>query len=886
MSLSQNLRLQVLLKAIDNATRPMRGVSNESRALSQALKESRQRLKELNAQQGQIDAFRTISRDAAIAGNTLKQAQARVRQLKEEMARTENPTKAMARTLDEASRAARDLKTRHGELQAKQQALRSSLAGAGIDTKQLASHQRTLKQEVEATTRAVTQQSSALAAAKEQARQMQAARSTRDRMLGTRDKLAGYGAGMTAAGTVTTAAAAAPVAAYAQAEDAATQLRIAMMQSNGSVSKDFELINDLAVQLGNRLPGTTADFQNMMTMLIRQGMSSKVILGGLGEAAALLAVQLKMAPTEAAEFASKLQDATRTADKDMTALMDTIQKSFYLGVDQGNMLQGFSKLSPALSILRKEGAAAAKELAPLLVMADQAGMAGEAAGNAYRKVFQQAMAVDKVKKANAALAGTGIKLNYSDGRGEFGGLEQLFAQLAQLKTVNTEKRLKALKEGFGDDAETLQVLTTMIEKGLDGYREVQAKMQAQADLQKRVNEQLGTLKNLWDAASGTFTNALAAFGAAVAPELKGLVNWLGAGAEGLQGFAKEHPVLAGVMLKTVGIFGMLLVILGGLALAAATVMGPFAALQFGMTALGIKGVTVLGMLGNALKFIGWIGAAVGRALLLNPIGLIITGIAVSAYLIYSYWGPVSGFFSTLWGGITRGVSTAWTWITGVVTAGRDALSNLFLNWTLPGLIIQHWDTIVGFVASLPQRFMAMGGQIIDGLIGGITSRFSGLQAAVAGIGDSVVGWFKEKLGIHSPSRVFAELGGFTMQGLQIGLNDKADGPLDAMKGIAKGLAAAGAGVAISAQAAVPDMVDVRTQVDTRPPAAAAPMQGQPGSAAAVAPSAPGVSDRIEIHVHSAPGMDEDALARLVMQKLEELQRQRQVAGRSRTRDWD
>lgn len=53
----------------------------------------------------------------------------------------------------------------------------------------------------------------------------------------------------------------------------------------------------------------------MMTMLRRQGMSAQVILGGLGESAAYLGVQLQMAPTEAAEFAAKLQDATQTTEK-------------------------------------------------------------------------------------------------------------------------------------------------------------------------------------------------------------------------------------------------------------------------------------------------------------------------------------------------------------------------------------------------------------------------------------------------------------------------------------------------------------------------------------------------------------------------------------------
>ncbi|EDS5484604.1 phage tail tape measure protein, partial [Salmonella enterica subsp. enterica] len=34
----------------------------------------------------------------------------------------------------------------------------------------------------------------------------------------------------------------------------------------------------------------------------------------------------------------------------------------------------------------------------------------------------------------------------------------------------------------------------------------------------------------------------------------------------------------------------------------------------------------------------------GRALMMNPVGLIITGIAIGAWLIYRYWGPISAWF--------------------------------------------------------------------------------------------------------------------------------------------------------------------------------------------------------------------------------------------------
>ena len=56
----------------------------------------------------------------------------------------------------------------------------------------------------------------------------------------------------------------------------------------------------------------------------------------------------------------------------------------------------------------------------MMVMFDQADMKGEASGNAVRKVMQGAMDTGKVNKANKGLA-PGQRLNFTDGKGEFGG---------------------------------------------------------------------------------------------------------------------------------------------------------------------------------------------------------------------------------------------------------------------------------------------------------------------------------------------------------------------------------------------------------------------------------------------------------------------------------
>lgn len=636
--MSNQLELKVVFAAVDKFLRPVNAITKGASAASKALRDNTASMREYNRTVEQIDAFKKVERDAAIAANTFAKNRRAIDALKESIAAAGVPTKAMAAELANLSRRSDELKAKHQSLVNTEQALFGKLKEAGIDTRNLAQHRQQLASASAAAANASTRLQSALEAENQKMKRLRAAQADLAKSREFGGKLAGFGAKAMAGGAAINAAAAIPVMAYAKAEDARTQLQIAMMQKGGGVDALFKDIDALATRLGNKLPGTTADYQDMMTMLVRQGMPAKNILGGLGEATAYLAVQLKMAPTAAAEFASKLQDATHTADKDMMGLMDTIQRTFYLGVDQNNMLQGFAKLSPALSIIKKEGAEAARVLAPLLVMTDQSGMQGEASGNAFRKIFQMSLDAKKVSKGNAELAGTGVKLDFSNGKGEFGGLDKMYAQLENLRGVNTQKRLAALKKIFGDDAETLQALTIMIDKGVAGYRDVQQKMEAQAAIQERVNAQLKTLKSLWDAATGTFTNALVAFGESIAPELHATAEWLGRVAEGTQKWAQENPGLAGGIMTVVKWLGLAVLGIGALAIGISGIVVPLAVMKFSMVTLGLSGSGAFALIASGIR-------TVGLALLGNPIGLTLTAIATAATLIYANWDKIGPWFT-------------------------------------------------------------------------------------------------------------------------------------------------------------------------------------------------------------------------------------------------
>jgi TP901 family phage tail tape measure protein len=905
--MANDLKLQVLLNAIDRASGPLKAIDKGSIGAARALKEARDRLKELNAQQKDVSAWRTQRAAAEQTETALTSARDKVRALSQQFAATGVPTKALAKDFRTAVREAQRLKEQHQQQSEQLQALRSKLYGAGISTKDLGTHERQLREQIGATNASISEQGNRLAALNAQQKRMAIERNRLAKTQSLASDMAVNGAAGLGAGYAISRPLKQAVDAFAPNEDSATQLKVSMMDDTGKVAEDFQKITDLATKLGDRLPGTTADFQEMMTMLRRQGLSAQSILGGTGEAAAYLGVQLKMPVTEAAEFAAKMQDATRTSEKDMMALMDTIQRGFYSGVDSTNMLQGFSKIAPVMDTIKKSGIEAANELAPLLIMMDQASMEGGSAGNAFRKIFQAGLDKDNVGKANNIAKATGkdVSFKFTDDKGNFAGLENLYAQIEKLKAFNDEDRGAIIKKLFGDDAETLTTLNTMMNKGLAGYREVQQKLQNQADLRTRVNEQLGTLTNVMEAAEGSFTNAMAEFGAAVAPELKELINTLGEVANKVGAWARENPKLAGGLVKVVALVAGLSFVFGGLAIGMASLLGPFAVIRYGMAMFGMQGggtlrimqklaPTITGLARNALPMLGqglrMLASTLSGALVTalrtvsialwgfatNPvalaIGAVVAVLAGAAYLIYSNWDAVKLYFSNAWAEIKAGFS-----------GGIGGILNTLANFSPIGLIYQAFAGVLSYLGvDLPSRFTEFGNMIVNGLVNGLLAGLGQIKNAVSSVADSAINMFKEKLDIHSPSRVFTALGGFTMAGLTQGLEGGQNGPLGAISDMGKQVVSAGQralgavagplGAIGLAQLPTGAAASSSVSIDNRAPISPAPAAAYDSH------------DTYEINIHTTPGMDERAIARAVRAELARVSSEKSARQRSRLSD--
>ncbi len=470
------------------------------------------------------------------------------------------------------------------------------------------------------------------------------------------------------------------VSAFASAENAGMGLKTSMMRADGSVPEEFQKINDLATQLGDKLPGTTADFQNMMNALVEQGISFKSILGGTGEATAYIAVRMGMDFKEAAEFSAKMLDATQSTEGEMMSLMDSINKGRGLGLDNNEMLQAITSMSPALATLKKKGQEATDILMPLIVMGGKNELTGGAAGTAFSKIINRSIDLKAINKAQKTLRGTGLKLDFTDKKGEFGGIENLFVQLKKLDKLNSQKRNAFLKELFGDNAEVNQALNILMNNGVEGYKKTIAEMEAQASLQQRVNAQLGTLTNLWDSAMGTMTNVVVSIVEQIAPELRALAEWIGQVSGALSIWIKANPRLAKALA---------LLIAGAIALTIATgalslVVGTGIKIFMGLGAV----IPIVSALGTAFRVLSAIVVA-------NPIAAAITLAIVAITMIYRNWESFVWFFKDGAGQLVEDFKAKFPGITATVTTAFNLINPIFQ--TFKTLVFGTIDMIVNLI---------------------------------------------------------------------------------------------------------------------------------------------------------------------------------------------
>ncbi|KVN50010.1 phage tail tape measure protein [Burkholderia ubonensis] len=958
--MNNSLKLRVMFDMIDNMTKPLRNVLNSNRGLAQSLRQTRSELAELGKQQKAVASFREMRTGLAEATTKLAAAQSNVKALAGSLRAFGPPSQQMIAELARARQAASQLRAEQKKQAASVEEMRRRLAQAGVDTRNLAQHERTLRSNIASATAAMQTQTRQLDALSEREKKLATARGKMQAMQGVAGSMAigGYAARSTGmhvlgglGGTLDE-----------EKKMTSERSRITAFGLGDQATKDAEKY----VRAMDTMGVSTTDNMTMM----RDALS---IFADEHHAQMVMPTLAKMKLTNDALFGA--EDAHANEEKFMN-MLKVIElrggtKDEATFKNEANMVQKVLTATGGRvggdewrNFIQTGGVAAKQmrqdafyyQMEPLIQE-----MGGHAVGtglmSAYSNVYQGKTTVRAAKemmnlglldKKNVEYNKIGMIKRVKPGALMGGDLfkasplewleKVLLPQMAK-KGITDPDKVKDMISTIFTNRTAANLFSTMymqrvqihknerLNKGAYGIDDG-AKLAAQMT-QAKENDALAKAANLKREIGERITPL---YNAALdkTREILGV----------LIGFMQQHDTAAKIILVVLAAFAALLVVLGTFTVALAGVLGPLAIVKFSMSTLAIEGSIlsrVLGVGAAAWRMFSSAAMFAGRAMLMNPIGLAVTAIVAAAYLIYRYWEPISGFFARLWDSVKKIISSAadgimqflmnwtvvgfivdhwndlkaitlaiwalikagvvsaaqlvvdyfmnwtllgvivrhwdeikaaagaaWTWIADVAVSAGRGIADYFMNWTLLGLIIRNWDGIISFLSGMVSRFTTIGGQIIDGLIAGFTGGMNALKSALHDVGENAISWFKEKLGIHSPSRVFAELGGFMGEGAAIGIDGEQGRVAKAAMGLATVAVTAFGGPA--ATAAVP-LVRSSVPIDTRPPIASAPAAGN---------AAAGGIAGITINIYTAAGADPAAIAQAVRAELDRRERSKQA----------
>ncbi|MDT0510461.1 hypothetical protein [Halomonas sp. LES1] len=152
-------------------------------------------------------------------------------------------------------------------------------------------------------------------------------------------------------------------------------------------------------------------------------------------------------------------------------------------------------------------------------------------------------------------------------------------------------------------------------------------------------------------------------------------------------------------------------------------------------------------LSGALPLVAGGIKAIGAALMANPIGLIVGGIALAAGLIWQHWDTLGPWFKGLWDGITEKLGAAWEWM-------KETLS-----WSPIATVAAAWGGLQDWFAGL-----------WDGITGAAEKAMDWITGKLEWVGNAfstVKGWVSWG-DDESPEQARAQLGGGNAGALNLG----------------------------------------------------------------------------------------------------------------------
>lgn len=733
-----NLRLQVILNAVDKLTRPFRSAQASSKELATVLQTTRNSLKELNKQAGRIDEFRKTRSQLAITATNLSAAREEAAKLATQFAATNRPTAAQAKLFSQAKNRVQELQQTYNGLLGSVQRQRQALKESGIDTKQLSSAQRELRKNADETRQALERQQKSLKRLGEQQAKMNAAREQYSRRLEVRDRIAGAGATTTAAGLAMGAPVMAAVKSYSSMEDAmkgvAKQVN-GLRDDNGNRTKQFYDMQDAIKAASEQLPmeNGAIDYAALVEGGARMGVTKqddpyedqKRDLLAFASTAAKAATAFELPADELAESLGKVAQLYKVPTRNIEQLGDALNylddNAMSKGADIIDVLQRMGGVADRLDY--RKAAALGSTLLTLGAAPEVAATAANAmvrklsAATVQGKSFQEGVSILKLDPE---------KLEKQMTKDAMGTIQSV---LEKVNSLPKDKRLGVMSlvfgNEFGDDAAKLANNLTELKRqlSLTAGNEANGSMQKESDINK------DSLSAQWLLVKTGAQNAFSSLGETLRQPLMDIMDSVKRVTGTLRGWIEANPQLAGTLMKVAAATAAITVALGTLAVAVAAVLGPIAVIRFGLSVLGIKTLpSVTAAATRTGSALSWLAGA--------PLSLLRRGMASS--------GGSAGLLNAPLNSLRRSAGLAGNALKAVagaplamLRAGMSGIRNVI------GMVMNPLATLRGglsaaggvlrFLVSGPLALLRVALYGISGLLGALLSPIGLVVAALAGV---------------------------------------------------------------------------------------------------------------------------------------------------------
>ncbi|MFC2983893.1 phage tail tape measure protein [Acinetobacter baumannii] len=726
------LKLEVLFGAVDKLTGPMKTIVGGSKTMADALKKTNGELKDLEAQQRKISGFRQLTAQSEKTAQALAKNKQTISELK--AALKINPE------VQENVTALARAEAAHKRLTAVQKSQRTELTGmaqefnkAGIQMDRLNEEESDLKNKIHLTTMELNKQKEALGKHTEAQKKYE---KMQERM-GKANEMAKKGLMIAGAGAAAMAIPVKIAIDYESAMADVAKVVDGLKDEAGKITPAYTAMSNQIVEMTTRLPMAAKDIAAIVAAGAQSGIAKNELLG-FAESAVKMGVAFDITADQAGQSMAEMRAAFKLTQPQVVALADRIN---YLGNTSPN------KADKIMEVVQRIGAL------------------GEVGGFASSSIAAMAASLTSVEPDVAA---TGIKnmiLALTKGESATKGQSAAFkklgldsVQVSKDMQKNAEATVAKVIEGIQKLEKHEQVAITNELFGSEALPIVMQYSQGLDTLKKNLNAvsdakvYAGSMEAEYAARAATTANNIqlaknhmAALGITIGNVLLPGVNSLIGSFNGVMGsvqkWSQANPGLSSGLVKIA--IGAIAIVggLSALSIGLIAVFGPMmmVARGFGVVALAAKGMSM--------------------ALLTNPITWIVLAIAGAALLIYKNWAPISAFFVGIW----NTIKTAFN-------GGIKGISALIINWSPIGLFYSAFAKVLSwFGVDLPAKFTGFGAMILEGLKNGILSKVNAVKDAITGAVSGVIDKAKGILGIHSPSRVFMGIGGYTMQGMANGI---------------------------------------------------------------------------------------------------------------------